>query len=152
MASCPNCHAPLEEGAGFCGVCGTPIPKQVICSHCGQETSAEGKFCERCGQPFGSVGTPEVPVAPAAENPAPAAQPAAPAPETPAAAPEEPVRVICPHCGQATACSASAAVSRLMRHSRRSEGMLRLFLRRCRAIRHRWWARQPHRLNRRCKK
>lgn len=103
MASCPNCHAPLEEGAGFCGVCGTPIPKQVICSHCGQETSAEGKFCERCGQPFGSVGTPEVPVAPAAENPAPAAQPAAPAPETPAAAPEEPVRVICPHCGQATA-------------------------------------------------
>ena len=96
MANCPNCQAPLEEGAGFCGVCGTPVPKQVICSHCGQVTAADGKFCERCGQPLGSVaapGTPavpETPVVPTTENAAPEA-------------PAQPAQVTCPHCGQVTA-------------------------------------------------
>ena len=77
MANCPNCHAPLEEGAGFCGVCGTPVPKQVICSHCGQATAADGMFCERCGQPLAPAAqAPAVPEAPVV-----AAQPVVPAAE-----------------------------------------------------------------------
>lgn len=112
MANCPNCHAPLEEGAGFCGVCGTPVPKQVICSHCGQATAADGMFCERCGQPLAPAAqapaVPEAPVVaaqpvvPAAENTAPADPQEAPEAEAPAV-PETPAQVTCPHCGQATA-------------------------------------------------
>lgn len=114
MANCPNCHAPLEEGAGFCGVCGTPVPKQVICSHCGQATAADGMFCERCGQPLAPAAqapaVPEAPVVaaepvvPAAENTAPAEPQKAPEAEAPAV-PETPVpkQATCPRCGQATA-------------------------------------------------
>ena len=91
MANCPNCHAPLEEGAGFCGVCGTPVPKQVICSHCGQATAADGMFCERCGQPVGTAtGVPETPAAADSVDQTPAAEEAAPA------------QVVCAHCGQVT--------------------------------------------------
>lgn len=43
---CRHCHAPLEEGARFCGECGASTGEP--CPHCGAEVGG-GDFCEACG-------------------------------------------------------------------------------------------------------
>lgn len=60
---CPKCGAPLEDGATFCGNCGTkvegggaqPVSQQnsdqgsVFCPNCGKRLSAGDVFCDECG-------------------------------------------------------------------------------------------------------
>ena len=48
--TCPNCNAPLQPGATFCGNCG----KQVnaggdTCTRCGCTLKPTDKFCPKCG-------------------------------------------------------------------------------------------------------
>lgn len=54
---CPCCESIVEEGAMFCGECGTrmeEIPEAdedtVICSRCGARNEKGKKFCGTCGQ------------------------------------------------------------------------------------------------------
>lgn len=49
---CTNCGAELEEGAMFCGECGTKVqsqPQACTCPKCGAEVKAGKKFCVSCG-------------------------------------------------------------------------------------------------------
>ena len=52
MSKCPNCNAPIMEGAKFCMNCGYSLvinePKVEICPTCGFEVSG-AKFCPQCG-------------------------------------------------------------------------------------------------------
>lgn len=55
---CANCGAELEEGALFCGECGTKVqaqPQACTCPKCGAEVKAGKKFCASCGAKIGEV-------------------------------------------------------------------------------------------------
>ncbi len=45
---CPQCHAPLPQGAKFCSACGTKL--LTNCPHCGEAVAPGSKFCPKCGQ------------------------------------------------------------------------------------------------------
>ena len=45
---CPQCHAPLPQGAIFCSTCGTKL--LTNCPHCGEAVAPGSKFCPKCGQ------------------------------------------------------------------------------------------------------
>ena len=48
---CPNCHAPVEPGANFCGKCGQGIPGgKIKCPHCSEDTESGSRFCGKCGK------------------------------------------------------------------------------------------------------
>ena len=40
---CPQCHAPLPQGAIFCSTCGTKL--LTNCPHCGEAVAPGSKFC-----------------------------------------------------------------------------------------------------------
>lgn len=46
---CPNCGAPVAQGAKFCGECGSPIATKAVCPNCGTENEPGTKFCGECG-------------------------------------------------------------------------------------------------------
>ncbi|MCI8950302.1 MAG: zinc-ribbon domain-containing protein [Lachnospiraceae bacterium] len=58
---CPKCGSALEEGAVFCGNCGTrmddgpqpeaasPAGDVIFCPNCGKRLSADDVFCDECG-------------------------------------------------------------------------------------------------------
>lgn len=51
---CKKCGSKLPDGAGFCGVCGTPVQMKTqnkVCRKCGQPLTGKGKFCGVCGEP-----------------------------------------------------------------------------------------------------
>ena len=110
---CPCCESIVEEGAMFCGECGTrmeEIPEAdedtVICFCCGARNEKGKKFCGICGQRLEAA---EAAVSEAAESVAATAeaepekaaptgqQTAAPAEE--AVKPERPKTIFCPNCG-----------------------------------------------------
>lgn len=45
---CPQCHAPLPQGAIFCSTCGAKLLSN--CPHCGEAVAPGSKFCPKCGQ------------------------------------------------------------------------------------------------------
>ncbi|MCM1064886.1 MAG: zinc-ribbon domain-containing protein [Eubacterium sp.] len=75
MIKCPKCGKELEDGARFCGECGTPIPEQprqdvraaaeepvqagpgeyVFCPECGKKLPAGSLFCDNCGTGLAAV-------------------------------------------------------------------------------------------------
>lgn len=55
-AVCPKCGAPIAQGAKFCGSCGSPIASQgATCIHCGAPIAQGAKFCSSCGKPQSAV-------------------------------------------------------------------------------------------------
>ena len=88
---CPNCGAPLREGAKFCGHCGTPAPEAAS-----SPAPAEPSVSPEPAPAAPEAAAPEAAPQPAAETPAPDTTPspeaaeAPAAPETPAAAAESP--------------------------------------------------------------
>jgi len=50
--SCPQCEAPRDALAQFCGQCGASFGKKV-CSGCGQGNPPENHFCGQCGERLG---------------------------------------------------------------------------------------------------
>lgn len=48
-AVCPNCGEPLQEGASFCGKCGTRVDEERYCTNCGAKIEWDAKFCSKCG-------------------------------------------------------------------------------------------------------
>jgi hypothetical protein len=48
--ACPNCRAPLGEGANFCSACGTAVAARISCVKCGRENEPAARFCAGCGQ------------------------------------------------------------------------------------------------------
>jgi predicted ATPase/class 3 adenylate cyclase len=53
MAACPSCSKENQEGAKFCGECGSPLARS--CAACGSPNEAERKFCWECGAPLVSA-------------------------------------------------------------------------------------------------
>ena len=50
--TCPNCSAPLREGAKFCNSCGEKVDggeKRKFCSSCGAPIPSGSLFCDECG-------------------------------------------------------------------------------------------------------
>src|SRR5262245_17987031 len=47
MMQCPSCDAAVQEGAKFCGKCGTALPRG--CPACGHVNPSEDRFCSECG-------------------------------------------------------------------------------------------------------
>src|SRR5262245_42823664 len=47
MMQCPSCNAAVQEGAKFCGKCGTALPRG--CPACGHVNPSEHRFCSECG-------------------------------------------------------------------------------------------------------
>jgi ribosomal protein L40E len=47
--SCPNCLAPIPEGALFCPECGFDIGQPLFCPNCGAKTSPGADICQSCG-------------------------------------------------------------------------------------------------------
>lgn len=96
---CPNCGAPLREGAKFCGHCGTPAP----------EAASSPAPAEPSVSPEPAPAAPEA-AEPAAQAPSPDTTPSPEAAETPAApaAPETP----------AAAAAGSPAPEPILRRSR----------------------------------
>src|SRR5215475_2785906 len=47
MMQCPSCDAAVQEGAKFCGKCGTALP--YGCPACGHVNPSEDRFCSECG-------------------------------------------------------------------------------------------------------
>lgn len=49
---CKKCKAKIEEGASFCGECGSPVIDEKRCEHCGKDLPivADMKFCPFCGE------------------------------------------------------------------------------------------------------
>jgi len=53
--ACPKCGAAVEQGAKFCGNCGSPMASAVAgpaCSKCGSRNAPGSKFCGNCGSPL----------------------------------------------------------------------------------------------------
>jgi membrane protease subunit (stomatin/prohibitin family) len=46
---CPQCDAPNDENAKFCGECGMKLRKEIECPKCGVKLGPEVKFCPECG-------------------------------------------------------------------------------------------------------
>jgi len=48
---CPTCSTPLDEGDGFCPVCGaaTKHRENTFCSRCGRSVDVGDHFCPSCG-------------------------------------------------------------------------------------------------------
>ncbi|MDR1121718.1 MAG: SPFH domain-containing protein [Dysgonamonadaceae bacterium] len=46
---CPNCNAPMQPGATFCGNCGKQVGGGDNCSRCGTAMPPNVKFCPKCG-------------------------------------------------------------------------------------------------------
>lgn len=46
--TCPQCHAPINDDAKFCPVCGMAIEEKK-CINCSSPISADAKFCAKCG-------------------------------------------------------------------------------------------------------
>lgn len=64
---CPNCGSEVEEGAIFCGECGTrmePVEEadenSIICGRCGAKNDKHKKFCIICGQKLVDVIKPDL--------------------------------------------------------------------------------------------
>ncbi len=50
MSNCPNCSAPLLEGAVFCSQCGVRVDGKKKCPKCERLIGASDVFCAFCGQ------------------------------------------------------------------------------------------------------
>lgn len=46
---CHSCGLDLVFGAAFCGRCGNPAQKTVVCETCRSVNAADMRFCQRCG-------------------------------------------------------------------------------------------------------
>lgn len=65
--NCNTCGNKLDEGASFCGSCGSPAqspPEAEICPTCGHENQGGAQFCGICGSGIGTPGTPIVQTSP----------------------------------------------------------------------------------------
>jgi len=49
VASCPECGAPQERNAKFCGECGAKLVQASHCTECGAKPKDGAKFCGECG-------------------------------------------------------------------------------------------------------
>ena len=52
MTKCSNCGVEVDEGAKFCGECGTPVPQVKECPQCHAEWPVKAKLCGDCGYNF----------------------------------------------------------------------------------------------------
>jgi predicted amidophosphoribosyltransferase len=50
VASCPECGAPQEKNAKFCGECGAKLVAEKHCTECGAKLKPDAKFCGECGK------------------------------------------------------------------------------------------------------
>lgn len=50
---CPQCDAPRDGSARFCGRCGAEFARKVVCASCGQGNPSDHHFCGGCGEPLG---------------------------------------------------------------------------------------------------
>ncbi len=50
---CPECGAPVAEGAKFCMNCGKQQPVAMFCPECGNKCVPGSKFCMNCGTKLG---------------------------------------------------------------------------------------------------
>lgn len=46
---CMNCRKQIEDGAKFCGYCGTPTKQKKVCPSCGREMGEQMVYCSFCG-------------------------------------------------------------------------------------------------------
>jgi hypothetical protein len=49
MIVCPNCNHPNPEGANQCESCYTPLPSTTNCPNCGAPVQTDAVFCGQCG-------------------------------------------------------------------------------------------------------
>ncbi len=62
---CKNCGTPLEDGALFCGECGTKTEIEnsgTYCKNCGTEVFEDDSFCPSCGKKVDEFGNIRPPV------------------------------------------------------------------------------------------
>ncbi|NJN31073.1 MAG: FHA domain-containing protein [Synechococcales cyanobacterium RM1_1_8] len=90
MIVCPNCDHHNPEGATQCEACYTPLPEMVPCPNCGAPVQVDANFCGQCGfniQAPAPVMPPAVSAAPVLGNDLPTALEAPGASPGPAIAP-----------------------------------------------------------------
>jgi tetratricopeptide (TPR) repeat protein len=46
---CPHCQAENRREAEFCGTCGQPLRRKLVCSGCGHTNPPGNSFCDKCG-------------------------------------------------------------------------------------------------------
>ncbi len=80
MIVCPNCNHHNPEGATQCEACYTPLPEMVPCPNCGAPVQVDANFCGQCGF---HIQSPEAVLPTALEVPAAAGQPDLPELEEP---------------------------------------------------------------------
>lgn len=61
MITCPKCNKELQDGAKFCGGCGTQILAPDVCPSCGEARSGGGEFCRKCGAALPKMKAAEAP-------------------------------------------------------------------------------------------
>ncbi|NJR70852.1 MAG: FHA domain-containing protein [Synechococcales cyanobacterium CRU_2_2] len=49
MIVCPNCNHHNPEGAAQCEACYTPLPEMMACPNCGAPVQVDANFCGQCG-------------------------------------------------------------------------------------------------------
>ena len=49
MITCPNCNHQNPEGATQCEACYTPLPTTTSCPNCGAPVQTDATFCGQCG-------------------------------------------------------------------------------------------------------
>ncbi|MGN0282185.1 MAG: zinc ribbon domain-containing protein [Prevotella sp.] len=54
LVLCPNCGAPMSEGADFCESCHRYV-KYDTCSFCGAALQGDEAYCPECGNPRGGI-------------------------------------------------------------------------------------------------
>lgn len=69
--NCPQCNAPLREGAKFCTACGTKLEAVPACPRCKAPLKPNAKFCTTCGEKLTPASTENAGTPPAAKQPAP---------------------------------------------------------------------------------
>ena len=115
--NCPNCGAPLFDGARFCTGCGAKIvpPDRgpQFCTACGAARRPGAEFCTSCGRPFSAAAAPPAETGAAAQTAVPPetagfadspSEPPAAAAGSPIPATEEPLPA--PEQGGEFACAA----------------------------------------------
>lgn len=71
MIVCPNCNHQNPDGAVQCEACYTPLPEMIACPNCQAPVQADASFCGQCGFNLQTVppSTPAAAASPSADLP-----------------------------------------------------------------------------------
>ncbi|GAC1451072.1 MAG: FHA domain-containing protein [Chamaesiphon sp.] len=61
MIVCPNCNHSNPDGANQCEACYTPLPMTTSCPNCGAPVQTDATFCGQCGSSLKPSAQPDIP-------------------------------------------------------------------------------------------